>query len=228
MRDDILHYYERELTYLRRTGAEFAERYPKVAARLLLEPSKCDDPHTERLLEGFAFLAARIHRRLDEDLSEVSEALLEVVYPHFVRPLPAMSLVQFHLDREQGKLTSGLPVPRDTLLYSRPVGGTPCRFQTCYDTTLWPLTVAAAKWTTPHEVNPSIRAPDAVAALRMELQLFPDVPLASLELDRPAGHDQWRVGNGCGPLRAPSEQLPPDRGPGAGRERGRGHPPRPP
>jgi type VI secretion system protein ImpG len=183
MRDDILHYYERELTYLRRTGAQFAERYPKVAARLLLEPSKCDDPHTERLLEGFAFLAARIHRRLDEDLSEVSEALLEVVYPHFVRPLPAMSLVQFHLDREQGKLTSGFPIPRSTLLYSRPVGGTPCRFQTCYDTTLWPLSVVGAKWTSPHELNPSIRAPDAVAALRMELQLFPDVPLRSLELE---------------------------------------------
>jgi type VI secretion system protein ImpG len=183
MRDDLLHYYERELTYLRRTGAEFAERYPKVAGRLLLEPTKCDDPHTERLLEAFAFLAARIHLRLDEDLGEVSDALLGVVYPHFIRPLPAMSLVQFHLDPEQGKLTSGLPIPRDTLLYSRPVKGTPCRFRTCYDTTLWPLSVAGARWTSPHEVTPAIQAPDAVAALRLELQLFPDVPLASLELE---------------------------------------------
>ena len=66
MADDLLYYYERELAFLRRTGAEFAERYPKIASRLLLEPTKSDDPHVERLLEGFAFLAARVHRRLDE------------------------------------------------------------------------------------------------------------------------------------------------------------------
>jgi type VI secretion system protein ImpG len=183
MHDELLHYYERELTYLRRTGAEFARRYPKVAGRLMLEPTKCDDPHVERLLEGFAFLAARVHRRIDDDFSEVSEALLDMVYPHYVRPLPSMSIVQFHLDPEQGKLTGGLHVPRDTMLYSRPVGGTPCRFRTCYDTRLWPFTVAAAQWLSPHELNPPVRAADAVAALRVELKLPPDVPLASLELD---------------------------------------------
>ena len=68
MRDDLLLYYERELTYLRRLGAEFAARYPKVASRLQLEPTKCEDPHVERLLEGFAFLTARVHHRLDDDL----------------------------------------------------------------------------------------------------------------------------------------------------------------
>ena len=52
MREELLHYYERELTYLRRLGAEFAERYPKIAGRLLLEPSKCEDPHVERMLEA--------------------------------------------------------------------------------------------------------------------------------------------------------------------------------
>jgi type VI secretion system protein ImpG len=182
MRDDLLHYYERELTYLRRTGAEFAQRYPKVASRLELEPSKCDDPHTERLLEGFAFLAARIHLRLDEDVSEVSDALLDVVYPHFTRPTPAMSLVQFHLDPDQGKLTSGLPIPRHTLLDSRAVAGIPCRFQTCYDTTLWPMAVESARWASPHELDPPVRSSEAVAAIRLTLELFPDVELASLEL----------------------------------------------
>ena len=65
-RDELLLYYERELTYLRRLGAEFAAKYPKVAARLQLEPTKSDDPHVERLLEGVAFLNARLHRRLVE------------------------------------------------------------------------------------------------------------------------------------------------------------------
>src|SRR5687768_15676681 len=170
MRDELLHYYERELTFLRRMGAEFAQRYPKVAGRLQLEPTKCEDPHVERLLEGVAFLAARVHLKLDDDFPEISEALLDVVYPHYVRPIPSMSLVEFQLDPEQGKLTTGLRIPRDTVLYSRPVGGKPCRFRTCQDTTLWPVTVAAAQWTSPERLKPGVRAPDAVAALRIELR----------------------------------------------------------
>jgi type VI secretion system protein ImpG len=183
MRDDLLFYYERELTYLRRTGAAFAARYPKVAGRLELEATKCDDPHVERILEAFAFLAARVHLKLDDDLPEISEALLSIVYPHYARPLPSLSLVQFGLDPEQGKLTSGLTLPRDTMLYSRPVAGTPCRFRTCYETTLWPLTVTDAKWLSPHELRPAVRAPDAVAALRVVLHCLPDVRLAELSIE---------------------------------------------
>ena len=67
MREELLHYYERELTFLRRMGAEFAQRYPKVAGRLMLEPNKCEDPHVERMLEAFAFLAARVHLKIDDD-----------------------------------------------------------------------------------------------------------------------------------------------------------------
>ena len=148
MRDDLLLYYERELTYLRRMGAEFAARYPKVASRLQLEPTKCEDPHVERLLEGFAFLAARVHHRLDDDLPEVSEAMLEVLHPQHVRPLPSLSLVELELDPELGKLPAGFHVPRGSELRSRPVQGMPCRFRTCYDTTLWPMTVTGAEWTT--------------------------------------------------------------------------------
>ncbi len=183
MRDELLHYYERELTFLRRTGTEFARRYPKVASRLLLEPNKCDDPHVERLLEGFAFLAARVHLKIDDDFPEISEALLNVVYPHYVRPVPSMSMVQFHLDPEQGKLLSGLEVPRGSPLYSRAVAGAPCRFQTCYDTILWPITVAAARWLTPHELQPPVRGSDATAALRVELHGLPDVRISALDLE---------------------------------------------
>ena len=146
MRDALLARYEEELSFLRRTGAEFAQRYPKVASRLLLEPTKCDDPHVERLLEGFAFLAARVQLRLEDDFPEFSESLLEVIYPHYVRPIPSMSLVQFQVDMEQGKLPQGLGVPADALLHSRPVAGVPCRFRCCYETTLWPIEVASARW----------------------------------------------------------------------------------
>ena len=86
MRDDLLLYYERELTFLRQMGAEFAAKYPKVASRLVLEPDKCEDPHVERLLEAFAFLTARVHLKIDDEFPEITEALLSILHPHYLRP----------------------------------------------------------------------------------------------------------------------------------------------
>jgi len=184
VRDELLEYYERELTYLRQTGAEFAARYPKVASRLQLEPTKCEDPHVERLLEGFAFLAARVHLKINDDLPEISQSMMELVYPHYVRPIPSLSIVQFHVDPEQGKLTTGFQIPRESLLYSRPVGGTPCKFRTCSDTTLWPVSVAAAEWKTPERLHPPLRTgPEVMSVLRLELRGFADVTFDKLELD---------------------------------------------
>jgi type VI secretion system protein ImpG len=182
MRDDLLEYYESELSFLRQMGAEFAEKHPKIAARLQLEATRCDDPHVERLLEGFALLAARIHLKIDDEFPQITSGLLNVLYPHFLRPIPSMTVAEFHLDPEQGKLTTGLRIPRDSILYSRPVEGVPCKFRTCYDVTLWPFEVADAKWLTPDKLNPPLRAPEAVAALRLELRCLSDVSFDKLQI----------------------------------------------
>ena len=183
MRDELLEYYERELTYLRQMGAEFSEKYPKVAARLMLEPNRCEDPHVERLIESFAFLAARVHLKIDDEFPEITEALLSVLYPHYIRPIPSATIVQFHLDPEQGKLTNGLSIPKGSTLYSQPVDGYPCKFQTCFDAILWPFRVAEAQWVTPDRLRPAVKSQDAVAALRLEIECFPDVSFDKLELD---------------------------------------------
>ena len=183
MQDDLLLYYENELTYLRKLGAEFAQRYPKVASRLQLEASKAEDPHVERLLEGFAFLAARIHRRLDEDFPEISETLLEMLHPQLVRPIPSMCIVDMPLDPAQGGLPEGHRVPRGSALNSRPVGGVPCRFQTVYDTTLWPITVTGAQWTTAERSGSGSRAREAVGAVKLEIRAFDGVLLHDLAMD---------------------------------------------
>jgi type VI secretion system protein ImpG len=184
MRDELLRYYEDELSYLRQSGAQFAETYPKIASRLRLEASKeSEDPHVERLVEAFAFLAARIHLRLDDDFPEIAEALLGMVYPHLVRPIPSMAIADFQLDIESGKLTTGLKIKRGSTLYSKPVGGVPCKFRTCYETTLWPMSVTAAEWKTPDVFKPAVKAADAAGALRLEIHSAPDAPLASLGLD---------------------------------------------
>jgi type VI secretion system protein ImpG len=183
VRDDLLLYYERELTYLRHMGAEFAEKYPKVASRLVLEPDKCEDPHVERLLEAFSFLAARVHLKIDDEFPEITEALLSILYPHYIRPIPSMSIVQFHVDPDQGKVPGGVRIPRLTPMFSKPVGGVPCKFRSAYDTVIWPIDVVSAEWKSPDRLQPAIKAPDSPAALRLELQCMPDVELPKLNLD---------------------------------------------
>ncbi len=183
MRDELLWYYERELGYLRRLGAEYAQRYPKVAGRLQLEATKCEDPHVERLLEGFAFLAARIHLKLDDDVSQVAESLLAIVAPQLVRPVPSMSIAEFVADPERASMPEGVAVPRGSLLRTRSVGGMRCTFRTAAPVHLWPVSVADARWVTPDALVPPVRATDAVGALRIELRAFPGVSLSSLAME---------------------------------------------
>lgn len=171
MRDDLLFYYERELTFLRQMGVEFAEKYPKIANRLTLEASQCEDPHVERLLEAFAFLAARVHLKIDDQFPEITEAMLSIVYPHFIRPVPSMSIVELFTDLENAGLMAGMKVPRGTALQSRPVDGLPLRFQTAQEVTFWPLAVVGAQWKSPDRLTPPPRVTSAAAALRFELKL---------------------------------------------------------
>jgi len=173
VRDELLQHYQDELVYLHRMGAEFAEKYPSVADRLLLKENECEDPHVKRLIEGFAFLAARIHLKLHDEFPEMTESLLGILYPHYVRPIPAMTIVEFQLDPEQGS-ASRLSIPPDTLLYTDMVDGQACKFRTCYDTALWPVSVAQAQWTTPDRLRLGFPTPDAPAALRIELNCLPD------------------------------------------------------
>ncbi|HEX5432221.1 MAG TPA: type VI secretion system baseplate subunit TssF [Bryobacteraceae bacterium] len=183
MRDELLLYYERELNYLRQLGSEFAGKYPKIAGRLILEPDKCEDPHVERLLEGFAFLAARVHLKIDDEFPEITEALLSILYPHYVRPTPSMSIVEMHLDAGDGGAAAPQRVPPGSVLNSRPVGGVPCRFRTCFDTTVWPLSISAGEWTSPDRLAPPVKSAEAAAAVRIEFEGPPDLPLNQLGLD---------------------------------------------
>jgi len=184
MRDEMLLYYERELDFLRKSGAQFAEKYPKIASRLVLEPSKCEDPHVERLIEAFALLAARIHIKLDDEFPEITEGLLSVVYPQLVRQLPSMSVAEFQPDPEKGKLASGLTIASGTPLHSKPVGGVPCAFRTCYPVTLWPVAVNAAEITAPSRLKPPLAAVDSDRAIRVELQCAKDASFPALKIGK--------------------------------------------
>lgn len=140
--DDLLPHYERELAFLRTRAADFAQRYPKIAGRLQLSGDVGDDPHVERLMEAFALLSARIHKRLDDDFPLFTEALLEVLYPHYLRPFPSCAVARLDLSAQALQMSQPLTLPRGTELTSRPVKGVPCRFRTSQATTLLPLRVA--------------------------------------------------------------------------------------
>lgn len=144
--EDLLPYYERELAYLRKYGQEFADRYPKIAGRLLLSADGSQDPHVERLIESFALLSARVSKRIEDGYPEFTEALLEVMYPHYLRPFPSCSIAHFDMGPALSKLTAPLRVPRGTVLQSRPVRGVACRFRTAYDVTLAPIRVSSARY----------------------------------------------------------------------------------
>lgn len=146
--EDILKYYKGELAYLRRMGSSFAARYPKLAGRLELSAHGCTDPHVERLIESFAFLTARIQRQLDNQLPQITTALLGVLYPHLVNPLPPAVIAKFDVDPKQGKLTTGFALPKHTTIFSQTSQGLTCRFRTCYPVKLWPVEVSSATFET--------------------------------------------------------------------------------
>src|SRR5687768_5762492 len=144
MRDELLGYYERELIFLRRMGADFARRYPKIAARLSLDEEKVEDPHVERMIEAFAFLTARIGLKIDDELPEITESFLNLLFPHYLAPIPSMAVAQFVYGYSKDKLTSVQTLPRGSKLLSRPVDGTPCQFRTAFDVPLVPVEIESA------------------------------------------------------------------------------------
>lgn len=181
--DQLLDYYQRELTWLRHAGTGFATRYPKVARRLELAPGECPDPHVERLLEGFSLLAARLQRRLDDDYAEFSDALLEQLYPLALRPLPSCAIVQFEPDPTKGNLSEGYRLPRDTPLFVTTSSGASIHFRSTTDTTLWPLTINEVVLLDGDEAQALTGVTQAGSALRISLRCMAGITWQELSID---------------------------------------------
>lgn len=139
MDDLTLRYYEAEMRYLREAGKEFARAHPDRAAMLNLDKPGDRDPYVERLFEGFAFLMGRLREKLDDDLPELTEGLVSLLWPHYMRTIPSLAIVAFSPDwrslRQQEQLPAGFSI------LSRPVGPmkTACQYQTTRAVALQPL-----------------------------------------------------------------------------------------
>ena len=145
----LLDYYNRELAYVREHGAEFAEQFPKVASRLGMRGVEVADPYVERLLEGFAFMSARIQLKMDAEFPRFSQRLLDLIYPGYLSPTPAMAIAQIEPSQSEGGSPEGFLLARDARMRARLPAHeqTACEFRTAHDVTLWPLKLVEAKLT---------------------------------------------------------------------------------
>ncbi|KPY01293.1 type VI secretion system baseplate subunit TssF [Pseudomonas ficuserectae] len=162
------HYYQEELMALRQSGRQFSDRNPALASFL---GQAGQDPDVERLLEGFAFLTGRLRQKLDDDLPELTHSLMQLLWPNYMRPMPAVSMLQFDPLMAVGP---GIRVERDTPVESEPVKGQVCQFRTCFPTDILPLKLA----------NVSYSASAEAATLTLSLVMTGDEHLGALELNR--------------------------------------------
>jgi type VI secretion system protein ImpG len=183
----LLDYYNRELQFLREMGAEFAAQFPRIAARLGMDGTECSDPYVERLLEGIAFLTARVQLKIDARHPQFTQHLLEMVYPHFLAPAPSCAVAEFVPDLKEDSLQSGVRIPRGASLSAMLQKGehTACEFRTAHDVVLWPLSVAEVGYVSGTGALSALGIgldARARAAIRLRLQST-GVPIEALALD---------------------------------------------
>jgi type VI secretion system protein ImpG len=189
MSETLYSYYDRELRFIRRLAEEFADQFPDAAGRLRLEKNRSTDPHVERLIESFALLAGRIHHKLDDEFPELTDALLTVLYPHYLAPIPSTSVVQFDATPDNPPPPTGFRIDRHARLRTNPVEylpgkALPCDFRTGYPVTLWPITVTGARLQPP-PFPAALAAPEGTkAALRIGLQAFGEGHFAKMPLEK--------------------------------------------
>src|SRR6266508_6013123 len=121
MSESLYQHYEGELHFMRNLAQEFAAQYPAAAARLRLEPNRSSDPHVERLIEAFALLTARVQQKLHDEFPELTDALLHVLYPHYLAPIPSLAMLQFDLDPARGN-PKGVSIPAKSPLQAARIG----------------------------------------------------------------------------------------------------------
>jgi type VI secretion system protein ImpG len=221
----LLQYYNLELQHLREMGGEFAQQFPKIAARLGMNGLEVADPYVERLMEGVGFLAARVQLKLDAEFPRFTQALLEIVHPHYLAPTPSMLVAQLKPDAGEPNLATGSKtVARGSTMQGLVAGDdeTACEFRTAQDVTLWPVEIASASYFSFAPDLPLNTLPIAQrikGGLRIRLKTTAGLKFAQTSIDRlcfyVAGRDdvanklcELCLATGLGALVQPSKGMP--------------------
>jgi type VI secretion system protein ImpG len=184
MSEALYNHYERELLFIRQLAQDFARKYPAAAGRLLLEPNRSTDPHVERLIEAFALLTARVHHKLEDEFPELTHALLGILYPHYLAPVPSMAVVQFELDPARAQLPDGFRIAQHSRMHTQPVGELMLKYRTGYPVVLWPVELTLAEFKPPPFPAGLQPPPKSAAALRLHLECQSGLTFSELSLDR--------------------------------------------
>ncbi|MGE9295725.1 MAG: type VI secretion system baseplate subunit TssF [Puniceicoccales bacterium] len=194
MTPEFLRYYNQELDHLRHVAAEFAREHPKIAGRLALPQDAreyCPDPYVERMLEGFAFMAARVQHKIDAEFPQFTEALLESVFPDFLCPIPSTTIVEYQPNLTEIDPVKGFNIPRLSTLRSRipESATTPCIYRTAHNVHLWPIQLVEAEY---HVRDiAALRLPKrAKAALRLTFETAAGVEVENLRLNELVLHNR--------------------------------------
>src|SRR5262249_32923415 len=149
MHREFLDLYNRELQLLHEQARDFAAEYPGIAERLGGLVADRMDPMVAGLLEGAAFLAARVQLKLKHEFPEFTANLLEQLVPHYLAPTPSALLAHVSPLFADPGLREGRLLRRASYLAApcRELGRQiACRFRLCRDITLWPFDVTAAEY----------------------------------------------------------------------------------
>lgn len=167
--DELLQYYERELGTLHAHNQVFARRYPAIAGALGLLGGDMGDPHLARMLQAFAMFNARTAKRLADGFGTFSETLLEVNFPHYLRPFPACAIAR--IDNDLGTVTELATIARGTVMHAAEHQGVTCKFTTAYDVAVAPLRLSDVRFQSIVAAPPAVRlAPDLGAAISITLE----------------------------------------------------------
>ncbi|ARN56929.1 type VI secretion system baseplate subunit TssF [Sedimentisphaera salicampi] len=191
MNKSFLETYEEELNYIRKDGSRFSKEYPSLAQKLgtIEEDGLCSDPFVERLLEGFAFLSARVQHRMNKNFDVFAQSILQTVNPFIIKPVPASTVAEFTPDYSSDGLDAGFRIPKNTSLltdYTK-ASSNRCEFRTTEDTVLWPFNVAEVDYVV-REID-SLNLPDSAikknlgSAAKVTLQMGIDVGFETLPLE---------------------------------------------
>lgn len=146
--EELLPYYEKQLQEFAQQSREFVHKYPKIAQRLSLNQEQIDDPHIERLIQSFSLISARIDKKLADSYEIFTRSIFEVMFPQYLEPFPACTIVSFDDASKIKQLTNTHVIPRSTALKAKSIRGVQCEYSTVTDVHLLPVTLKQVQFKT--------------------------------------------------------------------------------
>lgn len=137
---NFLNYYHDELLSLREKGGIFAKKHPDIAEKLDIKNGESSDPQTERIIESVAYMAAKLHQKIDSNAQNIAFFLLSALYPNLITVFPPCGIAKFE-DENIASNPDKLLIKKGTSLFINSKNNIECQFKTLYPITLYPLSI---------------------------------------------------------------------------------------